>query len=236
MALVATLRANSISATGPGTGTYTSASFTPSANSLLVVAAHGQHSSGSSDPSTDFAISNTGGLTFTAQVNTGDAVPWSHGARIWTAPVGGSPAAMTVSVGTGGLRNMAMLAIAAVDFTGYDTSTPVGAVGSVNTTTGGVMTVTLGASPAAVSMVFGCACVLNGGSSVTPGSGCTELFDTFDAGVPNIIEGQTRTGSTSTSFEWTISAPEKALGVAIEVKAAGVGGTSILRQMMNYHG
>jgi hypothetical protein len=77
----------------PNTNSLVTASFTPTANDVLVVKAD------ISDPTT-FGTPSGGGLTFTSRVNaTGSGFAR---AQVWTAVVGGSPTAMTVTLTAGG--------------------------------------------------------------------------------------------------------------------------------------
>lgn len=84
---------------------YTSPSFTPTANSKLYVWAVAENNNSSTAKS--FSISNTGGLTFSAaltpanQAWDGDA-NYGTQAILYVADVGGSPSSMTVAVDAGG--------------------------------------------------------------------------------------------------------------------------------------
>ena len=102
MTLARTNRIGSLSSFSYGTGSYTTGSFTPSNASLLVVICSVMTNAGSTDPSGSLTISDSVGLTWTAQVNVGDASAWSIGMRIWTAPVT-TGASMTATVDCGAI-------------------------------------------------------------------------------------------------------------------------------------
>lgn len=95
-----TLRDSSSSGTTGGQ-TFTSGSFTPTANSTLFVWANSQNDGHTTAP--DIAISNTGGLTFTRVAQTAAAAfdvynDYQGRGALFSAPVGGSPSAMTVTI------------------------------------------------------------------------------------------------------------------------------------------
>lgn len=80
--------------TSVDTGTLTTASFTPAAGDVIVVKAV------SSDASLTFGTPSGGSLTFLSRVSLFTAA--FTGVQIWTAVVGGSPSAMTVSLTASG--------------------------------------------------------------------------------------------------------------------------------------
>lgn len=112
----------------------TSASFTPPANSLLVVTIEGD---GSGTGNMTFSCSG-GSLTYAEQTKRSQSETSANGgvAAIWTAVVGGSPASMTVSVrrtsANGGSNR---LSVKVYIVTGQHASAPIGAVGEGSSTT-----------------------------------------------------------------------------------------------------
>src|SRR3954463_1024322 len=83
-----------------GTGAFTTSSFTPANNSLLVVVAAQAALTYSGAEGTDLTITSSAGLTWTSRVATSGVsaqADWSYGARIWTAPVTNGQS-MTVSI------------------------------------------------------------------------------------------------------------------------------------------
>lgn len=229
MTLARTNRIGSLSSFSYGTGSYTTGSFTPSNASLLVVICSVLTNGGSTDPSGSLTISDSVGLTWTAQVNVGDASAWSIGMRIWTAPVT-TGASMTATVDCGAI-DIYGYGVSIVDYTGY------GAVGTTGSNsalgTNGAGSVTLGASPASASEIIGGITQdPTGTPGATPDTGHVELYDlsVTDIGVQSQVRSP---GSTSTSFAWSDIATSanlyKSVGAAIEITEAG-GGAPVLRR------
>lgn len=237
MALARTSRGSWDSGASHGTGSYTTGSFTPSANSLLTVIVCAETNNGSSNISASLTITDSAGLTWTAITNVGNSTSWATGMRAWRAPVGASPSSMTVTVDCGA-NNIYEYLVDAIDFTGYDTSSPIGATatgggsGSNGLGADGAASITLSAAPASSSLVIG---ALGGDTSsaggVTYGTGWTELYDVRGPGEA-FLQVQERTGSTSTTVGWndicTSGTAWKSLGLAFEVKAAASGSTGTL--------
>jgi hypothetical protein len=109
-----------------GAGAFTTASFTPDDNSLLVVRVAGQEDNIGGMTGVDLTISG-GGLTWTAQVNTGSSPGWNYGDRIWTAPVT-TGASMTITTDCGA-HSMYRYLVEVYQYTGHDAS-PVGGTAS----------------------------------------------------------------------------------------------------------
>lgn len=229
MTLARTHRIGSASSAGHGTGTYTTAAFTPSDASLLVAIVSVMEDSGSSDPSSDLTISDSAGLTWTSQAAVGDASSWSIGQRVWTAPVT-TGVSMTVTVDCAA-RNIYQYFVEVADYTGY------GGVGQVGTNaalpTDGAGTVTLAGAPAATSEVIGAImqdCTGVGGAAPLDGT-YTELYD-LDSLSGSASQAQARAaGSTSASFSWSDvgvgASLVKATGIAVEITEAGAAPTPI---------
>lgn len=227
MALAKTDRGSFASADNHGTGGYTTASFTPSASSFIVVCAIAEENGGVTDPSGDLTISDSGGLTWTPQGNTGKATSWAAGMRVWTAPdsAGG---AKTVTIDCGA-RNIYKYHAHVFEFTGYDTGSPIGATvvdASVAKTTSD--TITLSGSPASTSIVLGFLGAGNTGSGgVTPGTGWAESYDTNLVGEVG-LESQSRGSSTSSTVTWNLTwdtTDAVNFAIALEIKEAAAGGT-----------
>lgn len=216
------------------TTSFTSASFTPSDNSLLVVVV------GVNDANPQGSWSVVGGsLTWTSRaVITGSSNEsgWSVKLQIFTAPVT-TGASMTVQVTDGTEANNSWI-WHVFDYTGYNTGDPVGGSATLDPlNTGDQGTgdpMTLSATPATDSMVVAARLLgLNSGTpTATPGAGWTEILDTAEDGFA-ALETQERTGSASTTVTWTELNDTAAdvdgdaqLGVAIEIKADAGGGVS----------
>lgn len=202
MALTRTQRIASTSAATFGTGAYTSGSFTPSNNSLLVVVAFGITTTDGGMRGTDLTISDSVGLTWTSQAATTASPAWSYGIRIWTAPVT-TGTSMTVSVDCGAF-SMEFYRLEVFDYTSDSGSPAAGgnAIGS-DADGDGAASITLSATPASASHVIG-ACITGlGGASgtITSGSGFTEINEAVLTSWA-VTETETRTGSTSTTVDW----------------------------------
>lgn len=230
MALSRTSLIGSASSGNHGTGSFSSGSFTPPNNSLIVAFVYGQAWPGSV-PSAASPFSCTGGsLTWTRRlIVTTASNGWPSQMEIWTAPVT-TGSSMTITVDHAS-ATMGGWLIHAVAYTGYDTSTPTGATASsASLATDGAATITLSGSPASDSEVLAGRLLqmdTAGGCSATQGSGWTELYD---ASVNDwaSAETQVRGGSTSTSVAWADvngngAAIATSIAGAIEIKAASSG-------------
>jgi len=229
--------AGAISATVP--------SFTPQANSIVVIVVHCIGLGNSVADLVATANSGlTGGLTWTKRIGVDSGAmgfAYSMCAEIWTAEVGGSPSAIAPvwsnSVNSSSNLDNARVAFQVFSRTGYDTGSPIGATASSATLgTSGTGAMTLSGAPASSSYDYAARGIAqeDGTTDITatPGSGWTEVYDvatvTGSEGSA-CLETQERTGSTSTSVAWTeINANAQAvfgqaLGVAIEIKMASSG-------------
>lgn len=163
MALTPTTRSGFVNS---GT-TATTASFTPSNNCLLVaVVAENLSGRAGAVPTV-----TGGGLTWTKRLeihsSTNDN---SNLSQIWTAPVG-TAASMTVSAAANGNVD-GDIALAVIEFTGYDTGTPTGATHTFQTgSRSGVYNGALSATTAADSYVVGIGTTDSG--TVTAGASWT---------------------------------------------------------------
>lgn len=240
MALSRTNRVGAHSATSGnfGTGVYTTGSFTPSDNSLLVVMGMFIENGGSSDPTTLLTLADSAGLTWTqrlAAITSPTSFPTL--VKCWTAPVT-TGVSMTCSLDCGA-RSAGMYGIAVVDYTGYDTSTPTGvtATGQQN---GGFdepptpVTLTLSGAPASTSEVLGFIGIDKSTQGVTPGTSSADFSEIYEPAVNSDWGGmhlEGRTGSASTTVDWDdIRSGGGALfnyaALGIEIRAAAEGGSS----------
>lgn len=218
MALSRSSRYTGNSGTYYGTGAWTTSSFTPSNNSLLVAIAGLIENAGTTDPSGALTVTDSAGLTWTARANAGAATTWATGIRVWTAPVT-TGASMTVSFDCG-TRNSYQYFGAIFDYTGYDSGSPVGVTGSDGAIAfDGADSITLSGTPAADSEVIGAIYKDNGGTS-TEGTGWTELADIINGNQSMYVQSIVGLGSTSVPWVDT-SEPTatKIVGVAVEIKA-----------------
>lgn len=213
------------SANYPASNTFTTSSFTPTANSLLVVVAQSQPDTPTPGGSyeADTVVSG-GGLEWTkrsgVQVPTGGSGAWAQSCQIWTAEVGASPSSMTITVTSPGGAATHKIGVTCHEFTDYDTEEPIGGVASGYGSTS-LASITLSSAPAASSFVLGSLYIGGVPGAITPGSGCTEITDDINEWFR--FQTQHRTGSTSTTVEWGTTSTGSEIGigaVAVEVKAA----------------
>lgn len=236
MALSRTTLLGDLTAGNFGTGNYTSTSFTPASNSLLVVGGCFVENNGTTTDSTSvFQISDSGSHTWTQQT-TDIANPTAFCSlfKIWTTPIT-TGSSMTVSLTTSG-RTAGLYGVSVVCYTGYNTSTPVGGVGhGIQTsgfTTPNPFSVTLGSAPASGDEVFGFVFADKSTTNITPGSAFTELHDLFNSNWGS-MESEIRTGSTSTTVDWVDLRPGggalfSVAGGAIVVRAAAAAGATFV--------
>jgi hypothetical protein len=211
-----------------GTGPWTSGSFTPPDNCLLIACFQtgNQTSFAAAD---DGVLTDSAGLTWTKRVsryrNFGPPDE-NAGIEFWTAPVTTGVSMMLTYTHTG--VQQYQMAVYVKAYTGHDASDPIGATasgGQVSTTPG----ITLSGAPAASSEVLAMLRQSRGASTVGPGSGWTEINEDAFTGSFDKYQLQARSGSTSTAVDWTSSgvtgSPYDLRNmIAIEIKAAGAGG------------
>jgi hypothetical protein len=208
-----------------GTGTFTTTSFTPANNTLLVcrISAHSQ--ANDAFVGSDLTISG-GGLTWTSRVVSTTDPGWAYGDRVWSAPVT-TGASMTIAADAGAFA-IENYRVEVYEYSGHDSVSPIGtsAVGS-DADGDGAGNITLGASPASTSEVLAFANAARGGGAggtIDVGAGWTEIYDTSRADWWD-FQAQSRTSSTSTSVDWAdlavgAGAPLGATLIALEIKQA----------------
>lgn len=229
MALSRTNRLQESSGTAFGTGGFTTGSFTPANNSLLVVRISAISNANDALAGSDLTITDSVGLTWTSRVISTTHPGWGYGTQIWTAPVT-TGASMTITADAGAF-NVHDYRVEVYEYTGHDTGSPVGATAVGNDADGdGAAAITLSATPASTSEVLAfCQTILGSGSgSVTPNAAWSELFDVTVAGWTT-FQAQARSGSTSTSVDWDDVLASGAAGggselTALEIKESSGGG------------
>jgi hypothetical protein len=243
MALTRTQEIASTSAGAFGTGAYTSASFTPENNCLLVCVAFAIQEADGGMEGTDLVISDSLGGTWTSRAATTVSPAWSYGIRIWTRTVD-TAAAMTVSVDTDASNfDMEFYRLEIFSYTtdlgGGATVTAGGSAVGSDADGDGAASITLSATPASSSHVIG-ACITGlGGASgtITSGAGFTQINEAVMASWA-VCETETRTGSTSTTVDWVdVLATGTGFGgsslAAFEiVETAGAGGDPLPKHLM----
>ncbi len=204
MALSATNRINSASADNHGTGAYTSGSFTPTANSRLVIIGYAIEESADSIEGGSITAADSTGLTLTAIGATTTSPGWGYGIRAWVSdPVGATPASRTIALDCGA-TNVHAYRLWVDDITGVDAATPItGFIAGSDADGNGAASLTLSATPVAADMVYGAAAmgISSGAGGVTPGATFAELFEASSAGWA-VWEAERATGVTSTTVDW----------------------------------
>jgi len=225
MALARTNVHSQGSTDGHGTGDFTTTSFTPPNDSLLVVCVATMRVTTATDLTSSITCAG-GGWTYTPRVGIGSSTSvYSVSQRIFTAPIT-TGASMTLTIGTGGI-NMQFYVVAVLAYTGYDTGTPTGATGSLLVEdTGapdGAQSFTLSGAPATTSEVVAAITLDKDAAGTTPGSDFTEIYD-VQVGGSGGEQSQIRTGSTSTTVAWvdtnTGGSIFKLVAAGVEVKEA----------------
>lgn len=118
--------------------TWTTASFTPTADSLLVITVGLMHDGNSTAPADTEVISVSGGsLTWTERTgNDGDSRVtgvWGGQHAVFTAPVGGSPSSMTIVIDVDSAAGVDWFpGWIVLDVTGHDVTTPIAAANPPN--------------------------------------------------------------------------------------------------------
>jgi hypothetical protein len=225
MALALTAKLQERAGTGStayGTGSYTTASFTPANNSLLVVAVMVEEDNFQTPTIADNITISGGGLTWTSRVQAQGAVSgtWAAGLRVFTAHVTVG-ASMTVTVDCGGLSAWSY-EVQIFEFTGHNPGSPVGGTASFYSGTGGnsgAETLTLSSAPVSASYVLGFAYNdVTSDSGVTTGTGWTQQYRSYEQYYT--AHSQSRTGSTSESVTWNdLTSGYLSAAVALEIKA-----------------
>lgn len=214
-----------------------SSSIAPSADALLVVIASARRGV-SPMPSfvsiTKTGLANVGAWTVQQEVQA-TTVDWID-LVICTAKITGAGGSGQLEIhwNASGGPNRAVMHI--LEVTGYDTSTPV-AQSNQNSGTANTLAVTLGATPAATSLVIGAVCSRSATAAavgVTPGGNYTELVESF-ANATNTVtqEVEYDQDNASATVDWSTLNTDSNLAVAIEVKAAGAGGNLVYPRRMD---
>lgn len=189
--------------TGASSQTRTTSSFTPTANSLLVVVANcirGNHTTAYS-----FQSPSGGGLTYTQRVTPFGVDPTGFGTNfrqemcVWTAPVGASPSSMTVTVDAFSGTDLAYYSVLVFEVLDCNLTSPLfQAVVTDNVNPGATdaqaQTLTLGSNPTLKNGVVALFCPLvNTGSTPSTPSGFTVINTTLAPGTTVSAYGNTNT-------------------------------------------
>lgn len=147
---------------------YTTAQFTPTANTVLWVAVENSHGSAATLPT----LSSSPALTWTQQA-AGNGT--TKRLTVFTASAGTSPAATTITADFAGVTQTGCT-ISVEESTGLDPSDPSVQVKTANATNAQSITTVFDAALDASSGVYAAA-VRNDNDAVDPDTGFTELFD-----------------------------------------------------------
>jgi len=212
-----------------GIGSFTTGSFTPPNNSLIVVVIGVGETNGITDPSPDISITDSSLMTWTSRYTSGNtgngATLWSAGQRVFTTQVlTGTPITLTVDCAA---RDIASYLVQAFAYTGHDTTTPIGAIITNGMSgTSGSLTLTLPTAPSSTSeiLAFLHGDLYSGNGSSSPGTGWTELYD-INLASYNWLQSQYINNTTSPTISWVsinngTGSVAKTSSSAIEIKAA----------------
>lgn len=183
-----------------GTGNVVTASFTPPANCRLVAVVQSMRDSSTTSYKASTTVSG-GSLSWNQDAAEDDG-DWVQCTEIWTAEVGGSPSSMTVTWSSGGLdMYLVHLTVYAVQLDGAAPTVGLAAAGSDASTSGSV-SLSLGGTTGADSLIIGAAMATESpASEITVGSSWTEIAETTDGPVNTRAQIQFRKASVS-SVPW----------------------------------
>lgn len=219
------------SATPPqGAGPFTTPSFTPPANCKLVIGVLG----GLNTPANieDYILSDSEAHTWSKDEQEVATYSGDGGfIQAWSTDIGASPPAMTLTLTHTGTSSHAM----SIYVHAYETDTPgasiqIGAAKASGNQTGGTPSLTLPEAPESAShMIAWCSALTSAadgsGSSIEPGAsgGFTEIAESYVNNSFMRTQAEGRTGSTSTTVDWAVTANNTApfnqrLMVAVEVE------------------
>ena len=217
--------------------TFTTASISPAANSLLVFFVGVMQDVNAPQAGVPGTVSG-GGLTWTDRISQPATASWQVQSVLKTAVCGATPGTFTLQFTDSGADPMGERCWAVYQITGFDTGTPVtGVVGALGIGAGnggtagaatGAETLTLTAAPVAadITLAFSFADANSAsGGTFQSGQGWTREVNGSGASL-DTCHGQ-RTGSTSTSVQWSeVNAgggDYSWTGIAINVKATAGG-------------
>lgn len=197
MAISYTTLINSKSAAGFGGGTFTTASFTPTANRQLLVVMSAEEDSGTTDPAAFFTISDSQGLTWTRVGYIGNAVTWSQGIVAWVSgPAAATSSTVSFNCGAGRLIDIYFHGV--LEFDG-GTGATAGLVVTSATTTDGAYTKTLGVAPTDADLSVFVRMLDSSTTTLSMGVGWTVVIDQSDPAGNGALAVAVRPTSTSTT-------------------------------------
>lgn len=222
-----------------GTTSFTTASFTPSNNSLLVAIVHVSRSNVSSADVLANITATTSGLTWTKQTAISAIANYGAGNYneeliVFTAPVT-TGASMTIQFGGFVAATDGHWYCQVLEATGYNTSTPLGGTALTNNNASNTPSMSLSSSPATSSVVVGISSTATSSGTqtgCTAGTGFSVLDSHGGSGDYMEIGAETRGSSTSTTVAWgacvTGDTIEQSIVAAVEIIAAAGGAAGSL--------
>lgn len=210
---------------GIATAAVTSASFTPTANSFVLVIVGSTGASGATNTraTTDLSSTHSGGTFGAWGLYQQPSVAGTQCATyVFYAFAGASPGAGTITVTLGAAPTEANITI--LEFTGVDTTTPVGAAATAGSTSGS-QSVTVPAAPVAADYLFGAATTRNLNGAMTVGSGFTQAYAYFKAAPSASVTTEYKTGVTTTTVDISGGGTAYTTLVGFVIKNASAGAT-----------
>lgn len=213
-----------------GAGAFTTASFTPANNTLLLAIIHAGGTNNDALQGSDITLANSVGLNFKPAVVSTVHPGYGYGIAAFYALVR-TGAAMTLTMDAGTF-DVHRYHAEVYEWTGFDRRNPIGAVGHGSDANGsGAASLLLSRAPAASSEVIAAclsACGTGAAGTVSPGSGFNEIFELAENDWQT-MQNQSRTGSESQTVDWTDvgSGVGTGLGstlIAVEVRAGDLEG------------
>ena len=204
------------------TNTWTTSSFSPTGNALLVVS--GSLLNTTLEPavsSVTDTFTGTGSWTIVQASNT---TIQQHVGFIAYALLGSSPGSGTVTVNTS--NNAIRTAVDVYEVTSVNTSAPV-TQSKTGTGTSATPSITLDSTPATDSLVFGAlSSRATSDPDITPGSNFTELGEVYSSGgvAQAHIQTEYDAASATTTVDWSNAPTISNVMVGIEIAAAASGG------------
>jgi hypothetical protein len=239
-------------------GNLVTASATPTADSLYLVAFGAQMNAFGTETLPVFATPTGGSLTYTLVDKHGDVTPgflwgtsngyWTGGA-VYRAPIGGSPSAFAVTVDGAGGATTAYHSAVCLDITGHNVSSPIvqtarngAGINPESSTASG--TVTFASAPTSGNLIV--VAFMQGvdaaGGVTSPTAGVGKTFTAVTAQTTRfctaavfyrVADGTESTTITTTDLGETVG---NYVAIAFEVEAAGGGGSNFTQSPVDAEG
>jgi hypothetical protein len=212
-----------------GTGSFTTGSFTPPADSIIVAAVHAVRNGSSAAFRSNLTISG-GSLTWSGEIVGAEHGDWKGAVQYRSAEVGGSPASMSITIDCGAIDVYEYI-VEAFAWTGYDTGDPTGATASGGSDSAtGALSISLSATAASDSEVIAsCWAQDEPVGNITPSGSYTEIYDVAGDEDGNVrLQSQGASGAQTTASWASVPGQFGRSAIALEIKAASGGGTQTI--------